>query len=628
MLLVSTDPAHSLGDVLGRRLTARPSTLSVRRGSLDACELDADSALIRWLASRRPALAGILERGTWLNRADVESFLDLALPGVDELLGLVEIERLSAARPYDQVFIDTAPTGHTLRLLATPATFTGLARALDLMQEKHRVLVAALTHGSRADASDALIEEIAGEGSRLASLLRDGARTRLCWVTLPETLSVAESERAIASVQGDGMRVSDVLVNRLTPPPPSACALCDGRRFAESQAVRGVHNRLAVGAKLWIVPAQETPARGIAALRSLLGTVSRFPQWNFATKAPAASLPAAALPPGRSRVHEAVLGGSSTRLLIVGGKGGVGKTTCAATLALAAARRHPARRVLLLSTDPAHSIGDVLNQPIADREQPVRGGPANLVARELDAAAGWRERKERYRASVTRMFGTPGTGVHADLSMDRAIMEELFSLAPPGMDEIAGMLTIVDTLFAEAGTPGTDLVIVDTAPTGHALRLLAVPGQAHAWVRQFMKVLLGFEGVAGFGELASELLALSRGLDRLERLLAARRACGFVVVTRPERLPVVETVRLVEWLQEHHIARRALVINACTPPGCRRCRRAARRERREIERLVAETRWRRGPILETHAVAPPPRGVQQLDAWSRTWHVTTSRSVR
>ena len=68
----------------------------------------------------------------------------MSLPGVDELLGLLEIERLAAGHAYDYVVIDTAPTGHTLRLLATPALFKTFARVLDLMQEKHRVLAECL----------------------------------------------------------------------------------------------------------------------------------------------------------------------------------------------------------------------------------------------------------------------------------------------------------------------------------------------------------------------------------------------------------------------------------------------------------------------------------------------------
>lgn len=617
VLVVSTDPAHSLGDVLRRNLTSRPSNVPVRRGSLRACELDADSALTRWLAARRPALAAIIERGTWLDRADVEAFLNLALPGVDELLGLIEIERLGAAGGYDEVVVDTAPTGHTLRLLDTPSTFTNLARVLDLMQEKHRVLAAALGSGARSDASEALIDEIREDGERLAARLRDPARTRFRWITLPETLSIGESARAISRLRLDGIRVSDIAINRLTPPPPSACALCEGRQRAEADAVRDAASQLDDGrTTLSIVTAKDTPPQGITALRAFARAIMPLERWTAPPRRRVGTRRAHSNP--RNALLPALAGGPSTRLLIVGGKGGVGKTTCAAALALAIARADAQRRVLLLSTDPAHSIGDVLDQQVADLERRVRGGPANLRTRELDAEGGWKERGDRYRASVARLMDASDTESHVELTVDRRILDELFALAPPGMDEITGMLTIIDAVLPERGAPRFDLVIVDTAPTGHALRLLAVPGQAKAWVRQFMKVLLQFKGAAGFAELASELLLLSRGLDRLQRLLAAPRSCGFIVVTRPERLPVLETARLVRWLQAHEIARRALIINALTPPGCARCRRAARRERRETAELTGGAA--RGTVIATTpAVAPPPRGARQIETWAATW---------
>jgi arsenite/tail-anchored protein-transporting ATPase len=127
---------------------------------LDACELDADRALTRWLARRRPAVAAILQRGTILERRDIDPFLDLALPGVDELLGLLEVERLAGHATDDCVVVDTAPTGHTLRLLATPATIGRIARVLDILQEKHRVLAAAFGGQKAGDAAERLIEEL------------------------------------------------------------------------------------------------------------------------------------------------------------------------------------------------------------------------------------------------------------------------------------------------------------------------------------------------------------------------------------------------------------------------------------------------------------------------------------
>jgi arsenite-transporting ATPase len=630
LLVVSTDPAHSLGDILGQKLSSRPSQVPVRRGHLKACELDADRALSRWLGARRPALATILERGTILERRDIDPFLNLSLPGVDELLGLLEIERLAAGDEYDHVVIDTAPTGHTLRLLATPAIFTAFARVLDLMLEKHRVLATAFGHAMGANGSEALIEELRHDGERLGALLRDRSQVRLCWVLLPEEMSVAESGRAVAALRGDGIHVSDIIVNRLTPAPPSPCALCDGRRRSEAKWVAAMPargGRRNVG--LWGLTAREEPPQGIAALRAVARSVLPLArpatrmQKQRTTRAATATPPRELLAPVRPS--------RSTRLLIVGGKGGVGKTTCAGSLALAIAQEAPTRRVLLVSTDPAPSIGDVLGQEVGEVERRIHGGPPNLVVREIDAVRDWQARRERYRESVRQLFEALSGTSHADLTVDRAIIEELLELAPPGMDEIVGMLTIVEALLprVEATAAGDmthaagrfDLVIVDSAPTGHTLRLLALPLQAQAWMRQLMAVVLKYKVVTGFDQLATELVSLSKGLRRLQMLLTNPRACGFIVVTRPEELPALETFRLIDWLRQHEISRRALIVNGVTPPGCARCRRAAARERRQIAAFTDRPAWKRaaGEMILADAIALPPRGVAELNRWQRSW---------
>jgi arsenite/tail-anchored protein-transporting ATPase len=631
LLVVSTDPAHSLGDVFGRKLTARPSKVPVRRGFLNACELDADRALGHWLTDRRPALATILEQGTFLDRGDIDSFLNLSLPGVDELLGLLEIERIGAEEAYDQVVIDTAPTGHTLRLLATPAIFETFARVLDLMQEKHRVLAAAFGRGARRDGSEALIEELRCDGERLGALLRDRSRMRLCWVMLPEELSVGESSRAVAVLRADGIRVSDIIVNRLTPPPPSFCALCEGRRRSEAKWLNAISTRWSgQDTGLWTLTAREEPPQGITALRAVARSVSPLESRVTRRSARRTPTPAETAAPPHQAPPAPVRPSRSTRVLIVGGKGGVGKTTCAATLALAIARVAPDRQVLLVSTDPAHSIGDVLGQPIGEGGRRIRGGPGNLVAYEIDAARGWRERRERYRESIAHLFERLSAGSNVDLTVDRAVIEELFEAAPPGMDEVVGMLTMIEALLPglEATAPGAtrtvarfDLVIVDSAPTGHTLRLLALPVQAQAWVRQLMAVVLKYKVVAGFKPFASELVWLSRGLKRLQVLLTDPRACGFLVVTRPEQLPALETIRLIEWLRRHRIPRRALIVNGVTRPGCARCRRTAARERRQIATFTSRPAWKRGgcAIILTDAITPPPRGVAALSGWEHTW---------
>src|SRR5439155_16611237 len=150
VLVVSTDPAHSLGDALAIRLSSAPRPV---RRRLDAAELDARRAFARWLQENRHALGDILQHGTWLDTTDVDSLLDLSFPGLDELVGLMEIERLSRGGEYDVIVVDTAPTGHTLRLLAAPETVGVLAGVLDALQQEHRLIrdrLARVTRGPEA----------------------------------------------------------------------------------------------------------------------------------------------------------------------------------------------------------------------------------------------------------------------------------------------------------------------------------------------------------------------------------------------------------------------------------------------------------------------------------------------
>jgi arsenite-transporting ATPase len=284
-----------------------------------------------------------------------------------------------------------------------------------------------------------------------------------------------------------------------------------------------------------------------------------------------------------------------------------------------------------VSTDPAPSISDVIGHAVGDVERRIQGGPPNLLVREIDAVRNWQARRERYRESIRQVFEALSTS-HADLTVDRTVIEELLELAPPGMDEIVGMLTIVEALppRVEATLAAADmqqaagqfdLVIVDSAPTGHTLRLLALPLQAQAWMRQLMAVVLKYRVVTGFDKLAGELVSLSQGLRRLQMLLTNPRACGFIVVTRPEELPAIETLRLIEWLQQHEISMRALIVNSITPPGCARCRRCAARERRQIAAFTNRPAWKRarGELIVADAIAPPPRGVAELNRWQRSW---------
>src|SRR5262249_27445780 len=146
----------------------------------------------------------------------------------------LELGRLARARPYDEVVVDTAPTGHTLRLLQMPAYLRQIASVLDDMQAKHRFLSTSLTGRHRPDSADELIAELEEEAAGMMDLLRDPARAAFTWVMLPERLSLEESRDGVAALAGQGLTVDEIVVNRLTPPPPGRCRLCAARRGGEA----------------------------------------------------------------------------------------------------------------------------------------------------------------------------------------------------------------------------------------------------------------------------------------------------------------------------------------------------------------------------------------------------------
>jgi arsenite-transporting ATPase len=618
-LIVSTDPAHSLGDALDVRLSSRPRRVLEARGELWALEQDADAALSRWLKRHRDLLRDIVTRGTYLDDADVDELLRLSLPGVDELMGLLELQRLTQDG-WDTVVVDTAPTGHTLRLLQTPEAWRDIAEVLDDMQEKHRVIAQSLARSYAADRADALIDELDARGAKLAALLRDARHTRLHWVALPEPMVVAETGRALAALREEGLHVDRLWVNRITPPPSGRCDLCGMRRREE----RGALKALSALGSVRTIGACERPPRGVRELGRFLD--------RRVISAPSPPR-TAAMRRSRAGARAAweLLAPTGVRLVCFGGKGGVGKTTCAAATALAAARAQPKRRILLLSVDPAHSVGDALGTRAGNTAQTMPGGPQNLQVRELDAEADFRARRDDYRTAVDELFDALRGGSRLDAALDRQVTQDLIELSPPGIDELFGLLGVIDALDPrERGVlPPFDLVVLDTAPTGHALRLLALPEKALEWVHALMSLLLKYRATSASGRLGRDLLAASRSLKRLSQLLGDPERTRFVAVTRAEELPRLETRRLLAALRKARIPVGALVVNALTPsqedatPGraCRRCQRAAVRERAMLSVLAHDSgsSRRRLPFLAAPAVAPPPHDLRTLERWIPTW---------
>jgi arsenite-transporting ATPase len=346
---------------------------------LYAAEIDAPLAMRRWLRSRRATLEAIALRGTWLDERDVAALLSLSLPGIDEIAALLEIVRFGQSGLYDAIVIDAAPTGHTLRMLALPATMAGVARVFDLMQEKHRVMVAALRGAWRPDDADVLIRQLEDDARGLAGLLSAEERCQVSWVTLAEDLSVEETFDAVDWLSREGIAVQRIIVNRVTPAPRQSCPWCQASRRQQSAAVA----RLAARLRTISIDERDREPIGVRALGSLGRELRReVPVESRPARRPIARV-TADMSRDRGSRGELVFD-PGTRLVIFGGKGGVGKTTCAAATALALATQDSRRRVLLLSVDPAHSLGDALDLDVRASARTLANGPKNLRVRHRD----------------------------------------------------------------------------------------------------------------------------------------------------------------------------------------------------------------------------------------------------
>lgn len=617
-LLISTDPAPSLGDALGCPLSATPRRVSLRAGTLHAVEIDARRALERWLAPRRPVFERIALRGTWLDEEDITRLLRLSLPGIDELAALLEIRRLAGDRRYDFVVVDTAPTGHTLRMLCMPEALRRLATVFDHMQGKHRTLSEALRGAWQPDAADAMIDEIDTEGREMAALLRDADSTETWWVTLPEPMSVAETLDAASALERQRIRLHAVIVNRLTPLPDRACRWCRVRRVVERTAIRSLAEGPVRLPRVVGVMARDREPTGTLRLATIGAEIERGLPPPLARAGSVARVRGVSGAAGRPAALGDSLAGPGAALIMFGGKGGVGKTTCAAAAALDLARRHPQRRVLLLSTDPAHSLGDALGIVLTDAERVIPGGPPNLRVRELDASLGFRQVRERYGAAIDVMFDRLARGSAVDVAHDRQVLQDLMDLAPPGIDELAAVLGVTDALL---GPADDDVVVMDTAPSGHALRLLEMPGLVHDWAKALMAILLKYQPVVGAGDLGVILVRISQGIGRLRELLCDPARTRFIAVMRAEALPRAETLRLLNRLRSLRINVPAVVVNAIGAGTCKRCRRTVAAEQREIVAFTRAVSRVGSPPMIVLACAemPPPHRPAALLAWERNW---------
>ncbi len=547
-LIVTTDPASNLRDVFEQRIGHRVTPVE-GVPNLWAMEIDPDRATREYIdramapireAFPRQIVEVMEEQMSGPCTAEVAAF--------DRFVDFIDVPRgeptptPGAPGVFDTVIFDTAPTGHTIRLLELPAEWS---RSIE---------EASAGSGQTCIGPAAAIQDAKRKYERALTTMRNPDMTRFVFVLQPEATSIKETHRAIGELEKLGIHTHQLIVNGIIPEEEQTSGL-----FAERRRMQVGY--LAQIKQEFRLPQQrmhllEHEIRGVSRLRQVAHMLFEGHRAHPAGESADAGLPVTLTPPAEAApgrpapaaVLERILPERSARALFFTGKGGAGKTVMSCITAVWLARS--GYKTLLLTTDPAAHLGDVLGVPVSDRPAPVPGVPG-LWATKIDPKAAGEEYKKRILDDA-RERGRPEGAI-------RVMAEELDS---PCTEEMAAF----DRFIEYAAQDDWQVTVFDTAPTGHTLRLLQLPVD---WSTQ-----LDIKLYASVDTVAADDVAKQR-FGKVIEMMKDPEQSTFAYVMYPEATPVVEAYRAAEELRTTGIepglvvANQVLPAEACTTPFSR-----------------------------------------------------------
>lgn len=543
VLLVSTDPASNVGQVFGLSIGNQVTAIAAV-ARLAALEIDPQQAAQRYRERIVGPARGVLPDSAVRSMEEqLSGACTTEIAAFDEFTELLTDPALEV--DFDHVIFDTAPTGHTIRLLQLPGAWSGF-----------------LENG-KGDASClgplAGLEKHRAQYKAAVAALADPARTRLVLVARAQQSALREVARTHEELAAIGLQQQCLVLNGVLPAAATADdALAAAIYRREQQALAEMPPALRA------LPRDQLALKpfdlvGLDALRQLFSDV----------EAPSAGTPVAepALPPLPTLaplVDEIAAQGHG--LIMLMGKGGVGKTTLAAAVAVELARR--GLPVHLTTSDPAAHLSETL-----------AGAPDNLSLSRIDPHV----ETERYRQRVVQSKGA------ALDAAGKALLEE--DLRSPCTEEIA-VFQAFSRIIREAGK---QFVVMDTAPTGHTLLLLDATGAYHR-------------------EIVRQMGNTKEGYVTPMMQLQDPRQTKVLLVTLAETTPVLEAANLQADLRRAGIEPWAWIVNnsvAAARPSASLLRQRARNEYRAIEAVASRhaTRYAVVPLCQDE-----PVGVQRLQA--------------
>mgnify|MGYP001131016403 FL=1 len=488
ILLISTDPASNLQDVFGQELNGHGTDISEVPG-LVVVNLDPEKAAAEYRESVISPYRGKLPESVIRNMEEqLSGSCTVEIAAFNEFSDFITDE--AKQREYDHIIFDTAPTGHTLRMLQLPSAWS--------------TFISESTHGASCLGQLSGLEERKGIYKQAVSTLSDEKATSLVLVARPDLAPLKEAARSSHELNLLGIKNQVLIINGVLQHSDDNDNVTRLLSERQNSALYNIPEELK-GYPMYSVPLRSYNLSNIENIRKMLSSDNIIPEGDYKPLE------------GEKNLDDLVddLYSSGKRVIFTMGKGGVGKTTVATNIALKLKKR--GARVHLTTTDPANH----LNYDLAIK--------AGIDVSKIDEAEVLEAYKNEVRAKARENKMT---------AEDMEYIEE--DLRSPCTQEIAVFKAFADIVEKA----DTEIVVIDTAPTGHTLLLLDATQSYHKEVERTQGEITG---------------AVANLLPRLRN----PKETEVVIVTLPETTPVFEAERLQQDLHRAGIENKWWVINSC-----------------------------------------------------------------
>jgi arsenite-transporting ATPase len=522
-LIVTTDPASNLADVFEQPIGHHVTPIA-GVPNLFAMEIDPDKATQEYIdRAMAPIRLAFPPQMVQVMEEQMSGPCTAEVAAFDRFTDFLDVPADDGAA-FDVVIFDTAPTGHTIRLLELPAEWS------------QSIEVASAGSGQTCLGPAAAIQDAKHKYERALAAMRASDQTTFIFVLHPEAISIKETRRAIGELKKLDIENYSLIINSIIPPEGAQNPLFAARAEMQMRYLAEIEASLPYPKQRMSLLAGEI--KGAERLRQV-GSTFFDGALTALSSLPSAILPSENLQSSFDNVRALVQPNGHRRTLFFAGKGGVGKTVASCITAFWLVQQ--GYKTLLLTTDPAAHLGDVLGVPVGADPAPVAGAE-NLWAANIDAKAA----AETYKARIlddARQRGRSESAI-------QVMAEELDS---PCTEEMAAF----DKFIEYASQEGWQAVVFDTAPTGHTLRLLELPMD---WSKQLDVKIFASVEITAADDVAKQ---------RFEKVIEMMRdpdQSAFAFVMYPEATPILEAWRAAQELGTVGIRPGLVVANMVIPP--------------------------------------------------------------